>query len=153
MACRGTIPGSVGMLKELWGLALGWLPMSRSIVLMCCPCWFATDGAIAAFGHDGRRLRPNIVISGVEGLAERSWPGQCLRIGNVIIGIQDLRGRCIMTTFDPDNLKQDRQVLTEIVKKFDGTLALNCDVLQGGEIRVGDAVELVPEHECAAIRG
>lgn len=117
------------------------------------PLLVATDGAIAAFGHDGRRLRPNIVISGVEGLAERSWPGQCLRIGNVIIGIQDLRGRCIMTTFDPDNLKQDRQVLTEIVKKFDGTLALNCDVLQGGEIRVGDAVELVPEHECAAIRG
>jgi uncharacterized protein len=93
------------------------------------------------------------VIGGVEGLAERSWPGQCLRIGNVIIGIQDLRERCIMTTFDPDSLKQDHQVLTEIVKKFDGTLALNCDVLQGGEIRVGDAVELLPEHECAAIRG
>ncbi len=112
------------------------------------PLLVATDGAIAAFGHDGRRLRPNIVIGGVEGLAERSWPGQCLRIGNVIIGIQDLRGRCIMTTFDPDSLK-----LTEIVKKFDGSLALNCDALQGGEIRVVDAVELVPEPECAAIRG
>jgi len=115
----------------------------------------ATDGAIAAFGHDGRHLRANIVIGGVEGLAERSWPGQCLRIGNVIIGIQDLRGRCIMTTFDPDSLKQDHQVLTEIVKKFGGTLAFNCDALQGGEIRVGDAVELVPEHERerAALRG
>lgn len=116
------------------------------------PLLVATDGAIAAFGHDGRRLRPNIVIGGVEGLAERSWPGQCLRIGDVIISIQDLRGRCIMTTFDPDTLEQDRQVLTGIVQKFGGTLALNCDVIQGGEIRVGDAVELVPEHECAAIR-
>ena len=116
------------------------------------PLLVATDGAIAAFGHDGRRLRPNLVIGGVEGLAERSWPGQCLRIGNVIIWIQDLRGRCIMTTFDPDSQKQDRQVLTGIVQKFDGTLALNCDVIQGGEIRVGDAVELVPEHECEAIR-
>lgn len=117
------------------------------------PLLVATDGAIAAFGHDGRRLRANIVIGGVEGLAERSWPGQCLRIGNVIIGIQDLRGRCIMTTCDPDSLKQDHQVLTEIVKKFGATLALNCDALQGGEIRVGDAVELVPEHERAALRG
>jgi len=116
------------------------------------PLLVATDGAIAAFGHDGRRLRPNIVISGVDGLAERSWPGQCLCIGDVIIGIQDLRGRCIMTTFDPDTLKQDRQVLTGIVQKFDGTLALNCYVIQGGEIRVGDAVELVPEHECEPIR-
>ena len=117
------------------------------------PLLVATDGAIAAFGHDGRRLRPNIVIGGVEGLAERSWPGQCLRIGDVIIGIQDLRGRCIMTTFDPDSLKQDRQVLTGIVQKFGGTLALNCYVIQAGEIRVGDAVEVVPEHECEAIRG
>jgi hypothetical protein len=116
------------------------------------PLLVATDGAIAAFGHDGRRLRPNLVISGVEGLAERSWPGQCLRIGEVMIGIQDLRGRCIMTTFDPDTLEQDRQVLTGIVQKFGGTLALNCDVIQGGEIRVGDAVELVREHECEAIR-
>jgi len=116
------------------------------------PLLVATDGAIAAFGHDGRRLRPNLVIGGVEGLAERSWPGQCLRIGNVIIWIQDLRGRCIMTTFDPDSQKQDRQVLTGIVRKFDGTLALNCDVIQGGEIRVGDAVDLVPGHECEAIR-
>lgn len=31
----------------------------------------ATDGAIAAFGRDGRRLRPNIVVSGVPGLDER----------------------------------------------------------------------------------
>ena len=116
------------------------------------PLLVATDGAIAAFGHDGRRLRPNLVIGGVEGLAERSWPGQCLRIGDVIIGIQDLRGRCIMTTFDPDSLKQDRQVLKDIARKFGGTLALNCYVIQGGEIRVGDSVALVPEHECEAIR-
>ena len=116
------------------------------------PLLVATDGAIAAFGHDGRRLRPNLVIGGVEGLAERDWPGQCLRIGDVIIGIQDLRGRCVMTTFDPDSLKQDRQVLKDIARKFGGTLALNCYVIRGGEVRVGDSSELVPEHECEAIR-
>lgn len=116
------------------------------------PLLVATDGAIAAFGYDGRRLRPNLVIGGVEGLAERNWPGQCLRIGDVIIGIQDLRGRCIMTTFDPDSLKQDRQVLTDIVRKFGGMLALNCYVIRGGEIQAGDAVELVPKHQCEAIR-
>ncbi len=116
------------------------------------PLLVATDGAIAAFGHDRRRLRPNLVIGGVDGLAERAWPGLCLRIGDVIIGIQDLRGRCIMTTFDPDSLKQDRQVLTDIVRKLDGTLALNCYVIRGGEIRIGDAVELVRDHECEAIR-
>ena len=115
------------------------------------PLLVATDGAIAAFGRDGRRLRPNLVIGGVEGLAERSWPGQCLHIGGVIIGIQDLRGRCIMTTFDPDSLKQDRQVLTDIVEKFGGTLGLNCYVIRNGEIRVGDSVELARHHECETV--
>ena len=115
------------------------------------PLLVATDGAIAAFGHDGRRLRPNIVVGGVEGLTERSWPGRCLRIGKVVIGIQDLRGRCIMTTFDPDTLEQDRQVLREIVEKFDGKLALNCFVVQGGEIRVGDNVQLLTRRGCEAM--
>jgi len=46
-----------------------------------------------------------------------------------------------MTTYDPDTLKQDHTVLRQIVKKFDGTLALDTAVLQGGRISVGDAVE------------
>ena len=111
------------------------------------PLLVATDGAIAAFGHDGRRLRPNLVISGVEGLAERSWPGHCLRIQEVVIGIQDLRGRCVMTTFDPDTLEQDPKILRGIAQKFGGKLALNCYVIRGGEIRVDDPVELVRHQD------
>jgi uncharacterized protein len=116
------------------------------------PLLVATDGAIDAFGHDGRRLRPNIVVGGVEGLAERSWPGKCLRIGKVLIGVQDLRGRCVMTTFDPDTLEQNHRVLKEIVQTFDGELALNCYVIHTGQIHVGDAVQLLDEHECEMIR-
>ena len=108
------------------------------------PLLVATDGAIAAFGRGGRRLRPNIVIGGVDGLAERDWPGYCLRIRDVIIGVQDLRGRCVMTTFDPDTLKQDRQVLLDIVEKFGGKLALNCHVIRGGTMSVDDPVKLTP---------
>jgi uncharacterized protein YcbX len=106
------------------------------------PLLVATDGSISAFGHDSRRLRPNIVIGGVEGLAERSWSGRCLRVGEAIIRIEDLRQRCIMTTFDPDTQQQNVNVLREIVGKFDGKLALNCSVIRGGEICVGDAIEL-----------
>jgi len=40
-------------------------------------------------------------------------------------------------------------VLRGIVQKFGGELALNCYVLRGGEIRVGDAVELVEGREWA----
>jgi hypothetical protein len=107
------------------------------------PLLIATDGAIAAFGHDGRRLRPNLVIGGVIGLDERKWPGHSLRINDVVIALVDLRARCVMTTFDPDTLEQDRQVLQSIVERFDGTMALNARVVDGGQIHVGDTVELL----------
>jgi len=114
------------------------------------PLLVATDGAIAAFGHDGRRLRPNIVIGGVSGLAEREWPGACLRVGKVLIGVQDLRDRCIMTSFDPDTLVQDKQITLDIYRRFEGKLALNCFVIQGGELAVGDEVTLVRGRGCAS---
>lgn len=107
------------------------------------PLLVATDGAIAAFGRDRRRLRPNIVIGGVRGLDEREWQGGQLVIGEVLIGIDDLRGRCVMTTFDPDTLAHDPEVLRDIVKRFGGKLALNCDVIRGGVIRVGQKVEVI----------
>ena len=109
------------------------------------PLLVATDGAIEAFGHDRRRLRPNFVISGVPGLAERGWEGRRLRVGDVLIGIQDLRGRCIMTTFDPDTQAQDVDVLRKIRREFGGRLALNASVLQPGSVRIGDSVELLED--------
>jgi uncharacterized protein YcbX len=113
------------------------------------PLLVATDGAIVAFGHDHRRLRPNLVIGGVEGLAERKWPGCCLRIGHVLIGVQDLRLRCIMTSYDPDTLIQDKDITRDIYRRFDGKLALNCFVIEGGDIAVGDEVQLVRGRACA----
>jgi uncharacterized protein YcbX len=107
------------------------------------PLLVATDGAISAFGEDGRRLRPNLVIAGAEGLAERDWPGRRLRIGEVEIGVDSLRQRCSMTTFDPDTLEQDVNVLRRIRREFGGELALNCWVIEPGTISAGDRVELL----------
>ena len=106
------------------------------------PLLVATDGAIQDFGRDYRRLRPNILIGGVEGLAEREWEGKSLTIGDCIIAIDSLRMRCVMTTYDPDTAAQDISVLHDIVRRYGGEIALNCGVVRGGTIRVGDAVTL-----------
>ena len=66
------------------------------------------------------------------------------RIGRVVIGMEDLRGRCIMTTFDPDSGKQDVGVLRRIKKDFNGRLGLNSYVVTPGRVAVGDPVELIP---------
>jgi uncharacterized protein YcbX len=104
------------------------------------PLLLATDGAVNHMGIDGRRLRPNIVIGGVDGLKEREWPGRRLQVGDVLIHVAQLRGRCIMTTFDPDTLQQDRNILRRIVRELGGTMAFDCAVLQGGLILEGDPV-------------
>jgi MOSC domain-containing protein len=106
------------------------------------PLLVATDGAIAALGADGRRLRPNLVVAGVPGVLERQWPGRRLRIGEVVIALEKLRGRCVMTTYDPDTQVQDLSVLRRIVDEFEGRLALDSAVLADGTIAVGDPVEL-----------
>ncbi len=107
------------------------------------PLLVATDGAIRALDVDHRRLRPNIVIAGVPGLEERTWPGRQLRIGRAIVAPIKVRQRCVMTTYDPDTLEQDLSVLRRIVKEFDGVMALDCAVLKGGPVAVGDPVTLL----------
>ena len=116
------------------------------------PLLVATDGAVTAFGRDVRRLRPNIVIGGVEGLAERGWAGAGLRIGDVVIRLDSLRARCPMTTIDPDTLARDPGVLKDIGRRFGGRIALNAEVVATGTIRVGDTVELIstPPRSVAA---
>jgi uncharacterized protein YcbX len=107
------------------------------------PLLIATDGMLTAVGYDLRRFRPNLVIGGVPGLAEREWEGARLRIGPVVIAMDDLRSRCVMTTFDPDSGSQDLEVLRRIQREFNGRLGLNSDVVAPGRIAVGDEVELV----------
>ena len=106
------------------------------------PLLVISDGAVAAVGEDVRRFRPNILIEGVEGLNERKWVGGRLRAGNVLIGVQDPRERCVMTTFDPDTIAQDVDVLYRIQRDFEGVLGLNCWVVSGGVMSVGDIVTL-----------
>lgn len=107
------------------------------------PLLVATDGAIDHMKIDSRRLRPNIIIGGVDGLAERQWPGRRLKIGDAILAPAQLRGRCVMTTYDPDTLAQDRRVLQNIVRELDGTMALDTAVESPGRIREGDEVTLL----------
>lgn len=115
------------------------------------PLLVATDGAVAEFGRDVRRLRPNLVIGGVAGMGEVHWPGAELHVGDAVIRLDSLRGRCPMTTVDPDTLDRDPEVLRDIVRRFRGKLALNAEVVRPGRIRVGDEVRLV--HAAEALSG
>jgi uncharacterized protein YcbX len=104
----------------------------------------ATDGAVAAFGRDVRRLRPNLLLDGVPATGEAGWPGHALEIGDAAIGVHSLRQRCIVTTIDPDTGDQDVSVLRDIRRDFGGEIALNCWVIRPGTVRLGDPATVVP---------
>jgi MOSC domain-containing protein len=106
------------------------------------PVSLATDGGIAAVGVDRRRFRANVYLSGVEGLAERGWVGREVHLGDVVVGVRQVRSRCVMTTYDPDTLDQDVTILQKIYRELDGRTALDCYVLSPGWMRVGDPVEV-----------
>ena len=136
-------PEALALVEETVGEPVHLVHVTGTERFDVLPLLVATDGAISAFGVDRRRFRPNILIGGVEGLMERQWEGKQLRIGEVEIHVAQLRARCVMTTYDPDTLQQDRNVLFRIVKELDGTMALDCSVVTPGTIRVGDPVTLV----------
>jgi uncharacterized protein YcbX len=104
----------------------------------------ATDGAVQRFGHDVRRLRPNLLLAGVPADIEPTMPGQAIAIGDAVIGVHSVRGRCVVTSIDPDTGEQDLDVFRRIRTVFGGELALNSWVIRPGTVRVGDEARLVP---------
>jgi uncharacterized protein len=139
-------PGTEAAVRAAAGEGAQLVPASAGERFDILPLLVATDGSIDAFGHDLRRLRPNIVISGVEGLAERGWEGRLLTVGSAVIALADLRGRCIMTTWDPDTLEQDIGIYQQIRSRFGGRLALNAWAGREGRIELGEDVELLEDE-------
>jgi uncharacterized protein YcbX len=116
-------------------------PLSRHFDAV--PILAVTDGAVAALGEDSRRLRPNFVIEGVHGLAERNWIGRRLRLGGVELLVRERCERCVMTTIDPDTLEIRPDVLRRINSEFEGTMGVYCEIALPGEVAEGDPVELI----------
>ena len=144
-------PTALALVRQAAGVDAWLEPDDSSERFDVLPLLVATDGAVRAFGRDIRRLRPNILISGVEGMAETRWPGSGLAIGEAIVFLHSLRPRCPMTTVDPDTLERDPAVLKDIGRRFGGRLALNAAALRAGRVRVGDTVRLIHPDEIGPI--
>ena len=117
------------------------------------PLLVVSDGAVDSLGLDRRRFRPNLYLGEVPGLTERGWEGKTLAIGAARIELDSLRGRCVMTTFDPDTLVQDPTVLRRIVREMNGTLGLNSVARVEGAIAEGDFAEILESPHPRGVAG
>ncbi|HYO51464.1 MOSC domain-containing protein [Archangium sp.] len=95
------------------------------------------------------RFRPNLVVDGCAAFAEDGW--KRLRIGTVELTGVKLCARCVLTTVDPETARADprqeplRTLATyRRVSSRNGVMfGQNVTVQRPGEIRVGDAVEIL----------
>ncbi|HEX8821278.1 MAG TPA: MOSC domain-containing protein [Archangium sp.] len=95
------------------------------------------------------RFRPNLVVDGCAPFAEDGW--KRLRIGAVELAVVKPCARCVFTTVDPETARRDPQneplrTLTTYRRLGPKKLVMfgqNVIVRRPGELRVGDAVELL----------
>ena len=94
---------------------------------------------------DGRRFRPNFLLSGGEPHQEDGWLGRDLRMGeDVVLRVVARDPRCAITTLDPDTGRRDFDTLRLILDYRPDARAAYLGVYgvveQPGIVSVGDQV-------------
>lgn len=94
---------------------------------------------------DERRFRPNLLVEAEDpqGYPELGWLGRRLRAGTAVIEVVTGCPRCVAVTQAADELPQDHRVMRTLVRETKHTAGIYARVAEEGEVRLGDAVELV----------
>jgi uncharacterized protein len=101
-------------------------------------------------GIDWRRFRMLIEVDGVGAHEEDTWLGKATRIGGAVVMWGGNVGRCLTTSRDPDTGEIDLPTL-DMLRSYRGEIktteplpfGIYGAVVEEGEIRVGDTVELL----------
>jgi uncharacterized protein len=102
-----------------------------------------TDGSVAQLGYDRRRFRPNIFVAGATGPAEQAWIGRRVRVGELLLAVDEPCERCVITTIDPDTIAVDLEVLKRTRRELGGLMGVYCAVVEPARVALGDPVEVV----------
>lgn len=90
---------------------------------------------------DRRRFRSNVLLEGADEAALR---GSRVRIGGVVLDVNDPIARCVMVTRpQPGGIGRDTSVLKTVHRQYGGNLAVGAQVRTPGTIRTGDVLEPV----------
>jgi len=95
---------------------------------------------------DVRRFRPNFLVETsdeLEGLVEAGWVGRVLKVGEVQLKLEIPCARCGMTTHPQKDLPKDPSILRTVVKEGNQNMGVYASVISGGQVNVGDEVELI----------
>ncbi|EYD76803.1 MOSC domain protein [Rubellimicrobium mesophilum DSM 19309] len=90
------------------------------------------------------RWRGNLWLDGLAPWEEEGWVGKELRIGEALLKVRERIGRCKATSANPDTGEIDVDTLRALRESRDGQIfGVYAEVIQGGEIRPADRVEVL----------
>lgn len=90
---------------------------------------------------DHRRLRANLVIGGFPAWAELQWVGSQLEIGDTVLQVEAVIGRCAATHVNPDTGIPDGNLVGTLTGVYGhNKCGVYARVVKGGRIRPGDRV-------------
>ena len=103
------------------------------------------DGLARLIGTDlaVERFRPNLLVdASARDFPEDAWVGRVLRIGGLLMRVDQRDKRCVMVTIDPGTLHQDQAILRAIARERDNRLGVYGSTVEPGRVAAGDPVEL-----------
>ena len=91
-----------------------------------------------------RRFRANIWFTGAPAWAERAWVDREIQIGGAVLRVTKGTMRCPATEVNPETGARDADPLAELRSLYGHVeLGVHAEVVSGGRIAVGDAMELL----------
>ncbi|KMW57966.1 MOSC domain protein [Candidatus Rhodobacter oscarellae] len=89
------------------------------------------------------RWRGNIWLDGLAPWQEWEWLDREIRIGGAVLRGRERTDRCIATTANPDTGRRDADTLGALEHWGHQDFSLRAEVIEAGDIRPGDGVELL----------
>jgi uncharacterized protein len=94
---------------------------------------------------DPRRFRANVYVDGLPPFSELDLVGRELRIGDLVVRAVLNTRRCTATEVNPDTASRDLNVPKLLIREYGHSeMGVYVEVLQGGTLRTGDPIELLP---------
>jgi len=91
-----------------------------------------------------RRWRGNIWLDGPDAWEEFDWIGRKIRIGTAELDVRERIKRCVATTANPNTGKRDADTLGALQSGWGHQdLGIHAVVTKGGDLRLGDTVEVL----------
>lgn len=92
---------------------------------------------------DSRRFRANLLIETDDAAPspELAWVGERLRIGRAVVEVVMGCPRCVMVTQAADDVPEDHRIMRTLVREARHTAGVYVNVVEAGEVRVGDPIE------------